>query len=106
MIWNRVKLKTLLKGPIKNGYSPNCPDEQNGKWILGLGALTGGGLDMRQIKPAPFDDARVDNFLLKEGDFLVSRSNSIDKVGRSAMIKGEIKNCAYPDLMMKFRVNT
>ncbi len=105
MSWHKVKLKTLLSQPVQNGYSPVCPEEPNGKWVLGLGALGDSGLDTTQIKPAPVDDSKVDNFLLRPGDFLVSRSNTRDKVGRSALFKGEIKNCSYPDLMMRFRVN-
>ena len=105
MTWKKVKLLTLLTLPIQNGYSPICPETSNGKWILGLGALNGSGLDVRQIKPAPINDSRVDDFLLQAGDFLVSRSNTLDKVGRAALFKGQIKNCSYPDLMMRFRVD-
>jgi len=103
--WRKVKLKTLLSQPVQNGYSPVCPDEPNGKWVLGLGALSDTGLDATQIKPAPVSDSKVDDFLLQPGDFLVSRSNTRDKVGRSALFKGEVQNCSYPDLMMRFRVN-
>lgn len=105
MIWKKIKLKELLTKPVQNGYSPICPATSNGKWVLGLGALNGSGLDITQIKPAPIDDHRVDKFLLCSGDFLVSRSNTLDKVGRTALFKGEIKNCAYPDLMMRFRAD-
>jgi len=105
MSWARVKLKTLLSQQVQNGYSPVCPDEPNGKWVLGLGALSDFGLDITRIKPAPIDDSKVDNFLLSPGDFLVSRSNTRDKVGRSALFKGEVRNCSYPDLMMRFRAN-
>ena len=105
MSWPKVKLKTLLSKPVQNGYSPVCLEEPSGKWVLGLGALSDFWLDTTQIKPAPIDDGKVDNFLLRPGDFLVSRSNTRDKVGRSALFKGEIKNCSYPDLMMRFRVN-
>jgi type I restriction enzyme S subunit len=106
MTWKRVKLKELLSQPVQNGYSPVCPKTPNGKWILGLGALNGYGLDFTQIKPAPIDDERVDGYLLRSGDFLISRSNTLDKVGRSALFKGEIENCSYPDLMMRFRVDS
>lgn len=105
MTWQRVKLQTLLSQPIQNGYSPICPDTPNGKWILALGALDGSGFDSTQVKPAPIGDKRVDDFLLRAGDFLVSRSNTLDKVGRAALFKGQIDNCAYPDLMMRFRVD-
>ncbi len=100
-----VKLKTLLSTSIQNGYSPICPDEPNGVWILGLGALTDNGINTDGKKPAPLNDKTVERFLLKHGDFLISRSNTLDKVGRSILYRGEIENCSYPDLMMKFRVD-
>lgn len=105
MMWKKVKLKTLLSQPVQNGYSPICPETPNGKWILGLGALNGSGFDATQIKPAPIGDKRVDDFLLQPGDFLVSRSNTLDKVGRAALFCGQVENCAYPDLMMRFRID-
>jgi len=36
---------------------------------------------------------------------LISRSNTLDKVGRTILFKGELENCSYPDLLMRFRVN-
>jgi type I restriction enzyme S subunit len=105
MTWPKVQLKTLLTQPVQNGYSPICPETPNGKWVLSLGALNGSGFDATQIKPAPINDKRVDDFLLRTGDFLVSRSNTIDKVGRASLFKGEIEYCSYPDLMMRFRVD-
>ncbi|MDF9408819.1 restriction endonuclease subunit S [Pelotomaculum isophthalicicum JI] len=106
MTWEKIKLKKILSQPIQNGYSPVCPEAPNGKWILGLGALNGTSLDINEKKPAPLNDEKVDNFLLRSGDFLVSRSNTLDKVGRSALFKGEIENCSYPDLMMRFRIDS
>lgn len=103
--WKHIKLKKLLTQDVKNGYSPNCPEEPNGSWILGLGNLTENGFDPTQAKPAPKGDSRVKDFLLEPGDFLISRSNTIDKVGRSMLFRGEIENCSYPDLLMRFRVD-
>ncbi|MBO8092558.1 MAG: restriction endonuclease subunit S [Prosthecochloris sp.] len=48
---------------------------------------------------------RVQDFLLAPGDFLISRSNTLDKVGRTVLFRGEIENCSYPDLLMRFRVD-
>jgi type I restriction enzyme S subunit len=103
--WKTVWLRDLLSGPIKNGYSPNCVDEPTGKWVLGLGALDGRGLNIKEIKAVPMGNKKVTPYILKEGDFLVSRSNTLDKVGRAALFRGEIENCSYPDLMMRFRIN-
>ena len=99
------KLKTFLTEPIKNGYSPVCVEKQTGQWVLGLGALQENGFDKTQIKAVTKNNTKIKRFFLKAGDFLVSRSNTLDKVGRVALFRGEIKDCAYPDLMMKFRID-
>ena len=98
-------LGALLDQSPQNGYSPVCPDTPTGKWVLSLAALDGYGFNPRGLKPAPMDDPLVDKFLLKPGDFLISRSNTADKVGRVGVFRGEIEQCSYPDLMMRFRPN-
>jgi type I restriction enzyme S subunit len=98
-----VPLGELLEGTPRNGYSPVCPELPTGKWVLGLSALDGRGLDLSEPKPAPANDPLVDKFMLRPGDFLISRSNTFDKVGRVGVFRGELENCSYPDLMMKFR---
>ena len=100
-----LPLKELLTEPIKNGYSPICVEDCTGKWVLGLGSLNGNGLNLKEIKPVPADNTKIDSYILRAGDFLVSRSNTLDKVGRAALFRGGIENCAYSDLMMRFRVN-
>ena len=98
-------LGALLDQSPQNGYSPVCPDTPTGKWVLSLAALDGYGFNPRGLKPAPMNDPLVDKFLLKPGDFLISRSNTADKVGRVGVFRGEIEQCSYPDLMMRFRPN-
>lgn len=102
--WKNVHLASLLDGQIKNGYSPNAVDYETGYWVLGLGALGENGFIQDEIKPVQLTDS-VKGALLDCDDFLVSRSNTPDKVGRSARYKGELKNCSYPDLMMRFRID-
>ncbi|HIF9401744.1 TPA: restriction endonuclease subunit S [Photobacterium damselae] len=99
------KLKHFLATPIKNGYSPVCTDKPTSKVVLGLGALTGSGLNLTQVKWVPESNTQADKFPIESGDFLVSRSNTLDKVGRAALYRGGLSNCSYPDLMMKFRVD-
>lgn len=102
--WKIVTLKDLLDGQIKNGYSPNATDSETGYWVLSLGALADEGINSSGIKPVLPEEKVLQN-LLKKDDFLVSRSNTPDKVGRSIRFKNEIENCSYPDLMMRFRID-
>lgn len=98
-------LGVLLEQRPQNGYSPVCPDTPTGKWVLSLAALDGYGFNPSGLKPAPIDDPLVDKFRLEPGDFLISRSNTADKVGRVGVFRGEVGQCSYPDLMMRFRPN-
>jgi type I restriction enzyme S subunit len=98
-----VPLGALLEDTPRNGYSPVCPELPTGKWVLGLSALDGRGLDLSEPKPAPANDPLVDKFMLRPGDFLISRSNTFEKVGRVGVFRGGLENCSYPDLMMRFR---
>jgi len=102
-MFDTVPLGALLEDSPRNGYSPVCPDLPTGKWVLGLSALDGLGLDLSEPKPAPENDSLVDKFVLRPGDFLISRSNTFDKVGRVGVFRGGLENCSYPDLMMRFR---
>ncbi|MDN2659661.1 restriction endonuclease subunit S [Neptunomonas sp. CHC150] len=102
--WEVSQLKDLIEGSIKNGFSPNSADSDTGYWVLGLGALGEDGIVASEIKPVAPQDKVLKNLLAKD-DFLVSRSNTPDKVGRSVRFRGEVANCSYPDLMMRFRID-
>lgn len=102
--WEVSQLKELIEGSIKNGFSPNSADSDTGYWVLGLGALGEDGIVASEIKPVAPQDKVLNNLLAKD-DFLVSRSNTPDKVGRSVRFRGEVANCSYPDLMMRFRID-
>lgn len=100
-----ARLIELIEGSIENGYSPKPVNNETGRWVLGLGALTPKGLNLSEKKSVALDDTKFQNRLLKEGDFLVSRSNTREKVGQASLYKGGLSNCIYPDLMMRFRIN-
>lgn len=102
--WQESSLKEVLSGGVKNGYSPIAAEKPTGYHVLSLAALTENGLNTNEIKPVHPVREVIDS-LLTNGDFIISRSNTPDRVGRSALFKGEIENCSYPDLMMKFRVD-
>jgi len=103
--WKSINLNQILSVEPQNGYSPNCVDEPTGRCILGLGNLTGTGLNLESAKNIPEKDEKVENFRLQYGDFLISRSNTPDKVGRVGMFNYHLDHYYYPDLMMRFRIN-
>ena len=100
-----VKLKDVISTNVQNGYSPLCQEDSSGVWVLSLGALTGYSFDSSQIKAVSSSEKMPEEYKLKDNDILVSRSNTLDKVGRCGVFHGEIDNCFYPDLMMRFRAD-
>lgn len=86
--WEVIRLGDILIESIKNGYSPRSPPKETGKWVLTLSALSDNGLRSDQIKPAPLNNPKVDRSKLKEGDILVSRSNTRELVGLAALYRG------------------
>lgn len=89
----------LLQRP-KNGFSAVEASDWTGRYILGLGCLTRDGFVPRQLKHAP-SDKRLTPFLLRDGDVLMSRSNTRAMVGFAGVFRGVGQPCFYPDLMMR-----
>lgn len=104
--WRIEALPELLREPVRNGYSPICPKEPTGKWLLSLGALTPDGFSTDGLKPAPLNDPRLAAANLVPNDILISRSNTPERVGMVGMYLGEPTECYFPDLMMRIRFNT
>lgn len=103
--WQKLKLKDLISGDIKNGYSPVCESTDSAwGWVLSLGALTPQGLDYTQRKAAP-TDIRLVRVKLQENDILISRSNTPERVGMSSIFHSQGEDYFYPDLMMRFQFN-
>ncbi|MEU9485457.1 hypothetical protein AB0D83_17570 [Streptomyces decoyicus] len=98
-----VPLSHYLDGPIRNGFSPSESAEWTGTQMLGLGCLTPGGFQPRQLKNAPAGIGPDHVALLKDGDLLMSRANTRDLVGLAGRYRDVGNPCIYPDLMMRLR---
>jgi len=103
--WEAASLGQLVLDGFRNGFSPNAPEKPTGRYVLALSALAADGFNEGELKLAPDVDAVVRSEL-RPGDFLISRSNTRERVGFTAMFRGEVANCSYPDLMMRFRPKT
>lgn len=103
--WDKATFASLVSEKIRNGYSPACPQDPTGAWVLSLDALTDDGFNPHGVKPAPVEDEGLLPFRLLLDDILVSRSNTPELVGRSGRYIGTPEIAYYPDLMMRVRVN-
>lgn len=99
--WRKTSFKEIIKTGPQNGYSPEEADTFTGTYMLGLGCLTKHGFQPLQLKNAPSSDTKIYKFILKPGDFLISRSNTRPTVGLSGVYNCIGLPTIYPDLMMK-----
>lgn len=103
--WKNGKLLDCLLEKPRNGYSPKAVNYPTKCKSMSLSATTDGIFKKEYCK---YIDEEIpdDSYLwLEPGDILIQRSNSLEKVGISAIYTGGTHEYIYPDLMMKLQVN-
>lgn len=96
----------LIGDMTKNGWSPDCDEENGDVKVLGLNAIrTNGILDLNAYKYTNQTRSDIDSFLVKEGDILISRGNTVDYVALASIAYNVDEHYIYPDLMIKLTVD-
>lgn len=89
----------------KNGWSPSCNDEEDGYQVLGIDAITfNGEISFENPKYSNVYKEDISSYYLQDGDFLVSRGNTVDLVALASVVKfdgDDVPETVYPDLMIK-----
>lgn len=105
--WLKVKVSYLLAEDLCNGKS--VKDRQGGFPVLRLNALIDGKIDLSISKEGDWTEIQAKNYLVKDGDFLVSRGNgSKHLVGRGGIARiqvGRNNFVAFPDTMIRIRLS-
>lgn len=97
-------LGDLLTGSPGSGCSAPQRDTDTGHFVLGLAALSRNGYQSGDFKPV--DPTK--NMLaakLGKGDLLISRSNTVDRVGFAGIFDDVRDNVSFPDTMMRLKPN-
>jgi type I restriction enzyme S subunit len=102
-----VPLASFLTEPLANGRSVRTAEGRDGFPVLRLTALRAGGrLDLAERKMGAWTRAEATRFLVRTGDFLISRGNgSLSLVGRGGLVDVAPEEVAYPDTMIRARIN-
>ncbi|MEU1359138.1 hypothetical protein ABZ356_04765 [Micromonospora zamorensis] len=101
--WN---LAALISEKLINGRS--VPTFVGGFPVLRLTALRGGDVDLEERKPGAWSLSEAQQYLVRQGDFLVSRGNgSLRLVGRGGLVSQDPERdpVAFPDTMIRVRVD-
>lgn len=99
-----VPLSTVLREPLKNGYSARPVTNVTPFRVLTLTATTSGHFDANHFKYTDECFGPDSPFWLCPGDILIQRGNTEEYVGVPALYDGEPHSCLYPDLMIRARV--
>lgn len=98
-------LSDVLNGKPRNGWSAKCDGADGGVAVLSLAAVTGFNYRPDQFKKTSEPTDSEAHYWLYPGDLLITRSNTPELVGHSAIYSGDPSPCIYPDLIMKIPVD-
>ena len=100
--WEETTLERILIEQPRNGWSPPAANHSDsGVPVLTLSSVTGFKFRAGKIK---FTSTKTDSrrhYWVKNGDFLITRSNTPELVGHVAIAAGITEPTIYPDLIMR-----
>jgi len=100
--WVETTLEEVLADQPQNGWSPPAANHAaSGTPVLTLSSVTGFIFRPGKLK---YTSAKTDpqaRYWIRNGDFLITRSNTPELVGHVAIASGIEKPTIYPDLIMR-----
>lgn len=93
----------LLRSP-ESGCSAPPKDADTGYFVLGLAALSRDGYVSGDFKPVE-PTSKMVAAKLSMGDMLISRSNTVDRVGFVGIFSDSRDDVSFPDTMMRLQPN-
>jgi len=100
--WEIVQLEKVIKD-IKNGFASGKRDNDGIIQVRMNNVTTDGRLIFDTFLKVPTPE-NINDFLLKEGDFLFNNTNSIDLVGKSAIFKKTPFPCTFSNHFTRIRL--
>ena len=102
--WAWATVDALIAEPLSNGRSVKTASA--GFPVLRLTALQDGQINQNEFKIGAWTEHEAKPFLIREGDFFVSRGNgSIKLVGLGGIVGPVHMSVAYPDTLIRFRLH-
>ncbi len=100
-----ARLGDVLVEKPRNGWSARCDNVETGAPVLTLGAIRGYRYRETEFKRTSEPTSPHAHYWLREGDLLITRSNTAELVGHAAIYNGSPSPCIYPDLMMRLVID-
>lgn len=88
---------------VEQGWSPSPAErkDENGWKVLTLAAVKNGLFHSQETKAFVGNQEKCKSLLLKEGDFLLTRSNTRNLVGQVCIVDKTMKNTIFSDLIYR-----
>lgn len=99
--WEVVRLEKVIK-EIRNGFASGKRDDNGIVQIRMNNVTTDGHLIFDSFLKVPIPE-NINEFLLKENDFLFNNTNSIDLVGKSTIFKKASFPCTFSNHFTRIR---
>ncbi len=105
--WQTVTLGSLITHGPKNGLYKPSSAYGDGFRILRIDSFYDGKVsDWGGLRLLSVDSSELKQFGLKNGDIVINRVNSIEYLGKCALIEGLQGECVFESNMMKFRLSS
>jgi type I restriction enzyme S subunit len=102
-VWSYTPMKDWLES-LKYGTSAKCLPNVDGTPVLRIPNVSGGSLDLRDMKFARLPIKEASELSLRSGDSLMIRSNgSVTLVGRTVSVSSAAVNMAYAGYLLRLR---
>ncbi|MCA7888986.1 restriction endonuclease subunit S [Burkholderia contaminans] len=106
--WDVLPIKRVITS-IEQGWSPQCenfPVEDVQEWgVMKVGCVNGGKFDASENKKLPSELEPIPAYSLRKGDLLISRANTRELVGGSAVVPDDFENLLLCDKLYRIRTN-
>ena len=89
----------------KYGSSTKASRDSNGTPVLRMGNIQDGRLDTKDLKYISLPKCEISKYLLKDGDILINRTNSLELVGKSALFEGLEGEWIYASYLVRLRID-
>jgi type I restriction enzyme S subunit len=102
--WDEKALSEVAEVQLGRQRSPQHHHGPNMRTYLRAANVTWGGLDLKDVKSMNFTDVEMETYRLCSGDIVVNEaSGSPSEVGKPAMFRGEIEDCAFQNHLIRIR---
>ena len=92
----------------QNGWSPKCYDLPSDYQVLGIDSITKAGkISFENVKYSDVSKNNYNDYIVKNGDFFVSRGNTTDLVALASIAKVDDDDpvTIFPDLMIRLTLS-